>query len=124
MNRVAVFFATAILSANVPAHAELAMVSATPAAGTTVAAPGTIELRMSEPLVPNLSGAAMVMTSMPGMADHAPMKMPAATSIAADGRSIVLKPSRKLPAGSYRVDWHAGSAATPRVTGTHLFSVK
>lgn len=124
MNRVAVFATVAAMFGAAPAIAHPKVVSATPAAGSTVAAPSAIALTLSEKLMPKLSGATMVMTGMPGMADHAPMKMPVATSIGADGKTITLKPSKKLPAGLYRVDWYAVSGDTHRVTGKHEFAVK
>ena len=123
MNRLALLAAVAALTA-APAFAHTKIVSATPAAGATVASPATIELKVSEKLMPKLSGATVVMAGMPGMANHAPMKIPAVSSIGKDGSTITLKPSKKLPAGSYRVDWYAVSGDTHRVTGTHEFSVK
>ncbi len=107
-----------------PAFAHPKVVSATPAAGSTVAAPAKITLQMSEALTPKLSGATLTMTGMPGMADHAPMAMAAKSSIGPDGKSLMLMPTKKLPAGHYRVDWHGVSSDTHRVTGTHEFDVK
>jgi methionine-rich copper-binding protein CopC len=124
MNRAVALAASLVLAGQAPALAEPTLVTADPAANASVASPRTIELRLSEPVVPKLSGASLVMTSMPGMADHAPMKMQATTSIAPDGKTIVLKPAKKLPAGSYRIEWHAASPDAERVSGTHLFSVR
>jgi methionine-rich copper-binding protein CopC len=123
MNRLATF-AAAVSFGTAPALALPSLVSATPAAGSTIASPSSIALTLSEAVTPRLSGATMVMTGMPGMADHAPMKMPVTTSIAADGKTITLKPSKKLPSGTYRVDWHAASREAQRATGTHGFTVK
>jgi methionine-rich copper-binding protein CopC len=124
MNRLAVLAAVATLAVATPVLAHPKVVSATPAAGAAVASPRSIELRMSETLMPRLSGASMVMTGMPGMASHAPMKMTATTTIGADGKTIRLTPAKKLPAGNYRIDWHAVAGDTHRVTGTHEFAVK
>jgi methionine-rich copper-binding protein CopC len=124
MNRVAIFATVAALLGAAPALAHPKVVSATPAQGSTVASPATIALTLSETLMPKLSGATMVMTGMPGMANHAPMKMPTTTTISPDGKTITLKPSKKLATGTYRVDWYAVSSDTHRVTGTHDFAVK
>ena len=124
MNRLSLLAAAAALVVTAPALAHTKIVSANPAAGAAVASPAVIELKTSEKLMPKLSGATLTMTSMPGMANHGEMKMPVATSVAKDGSTIVLKPSKKLAAGSYRVDWYAVSGDTHRVTGTHAFSVK
>ncbi len=107
-----------------PALAHPKVVTANPAAGATVAAPSQITLQLSEPLVAKLSGATLTMTGMPGMANHAPMTVAVKSSVGADGKTLVLAPSKKLPAGQYRVDWYAVSGDTHRVTGTHAFSVK
>ncbi|MDB5662997.1 MAG: copC [Sphingomonas bacterium] len=124
MNRLAVLAAVATLAVATPVLAHPKVVSATPATGAAVASPRSIELRMSETLMPRLSGASMVMTGMPGMPGHAPMKMTATTTIGADGKTIRLTPAKKLPAGNYRIDWHAVAGDTHRVTGTHEFAVK
>lgn len=107
-----------------PAFAHPELVSGIPAAGSTVAAPARISLQMSETLVPQMSGATLTMTGMPGMASHPPMTMPAKTSVGPDGKTLILMPAKKLPAGHYRVDWHGVSSDTHRITGTHEFDVK
>ena len=104
------------------AHPRL--VSATPAANAAVAPTTTIKLDFSERLTPKLSSATLVMTGMPGMKDHPPMKMPATSQVAADGKSIVLTSARPLVRGTYRVDWVVIGADTHRITGTHAFTVK
>jgi methionine-rich copper-binding protein CopC len=106
-----------------PAFAEPRLVTADPPAGRTVAAPAEIRLTLSEPLSARQTGAALTMTGMPGMADHPPMAMPVRTTIGADGRTLSLRPTKKLPAGQYRIDWHTAGEGG-RVTGTHLFAVR
>lgn len=110
--------------AAVPALAHPKVTAASPAAGAAVASPKEITLQMSEKLMPKLSGATLTMTSMPGMADHGPMKVAVATTIGGDGKTIILKPAKKLPAGTYLVEWHAVTADTHRITGKHEFAVK
>jgi methionine-rich copper-binding protein CopC len=121
LHRIAIL---ALALAAVPALAHPKVEASTPAAGATVAAPAQISLQMSEPLVAKLSGATLTMTGMPGMADHAPMVIAVKSSVGPDGKTLLLSPTKKLPAGHYRVDWHVVSTDTHRVVGTHEFSVK
>jgi methionine-rich copper-binding protein CopC len=64
------------------------------------------------------------MTGMPGMADHAPMKMQIKVSASSDPNTMVITPVQPLTAGTYRVEWRAVSADTHAVTGTVPFKVK
>ncbi|WP_430636021.1 copper homeostasis periplasmic binding protein CopC [Sphingomonas hankookensis] len=105
------------------AHPKL--LSATPAANATAPRTGTVRLMFSERLMPRLSTATLVMTGMPGTADHPDMKMPGvSTTLSPDGKAIVLTSATPLPAGSYRVDWAVVGADTHRITGKHAFSVR
>lgn len=123
VHRIAVLM-LALATATAPALAHPKVSASSPAAGATVAAPKQITLQMSEPLVAELSGATLTMTGMPGMADHAPMAVTVKSSVGPDRKTLLLTPTKKLPAGNYRVDWHAVSGDTHRITGTHEFSVK
>jgi hypothetical protein len=115
--------ATLLTPAAAFAHPKL--VAATPAANATVAQTTAVKLTFSERLMPRLSTATLIMTGMPGMANHPDMKMTGVTSsVAADGKSIVLTSANPLPAGSYRADWVIIGADTHRITGKHSFSVR
>lgn len=104
------------------AHPKL--LSSTPAENAEVAAPETIELHFSESLMPQFSAASLVMTGMPGMSGHSPMKMAIKVSGANDPKTMVITPTQPLTAGTYRVDWRAVSSDTHPVTGSVPFSVK
>lgn len=100
------------------------VVSAKPAANAKAARTKVVTLTFNERLMPKLSSATLVMTGMPGMANHAPMKMSGVTSkVAPNGKSLVLTSAKALSTGTYRVDWVAVSSDTHRVTGTHTFSI-
>ncbi|MBP0619728.1 copper homeostasis periplasmic binding protein CopC [Cupriavidus consociatus] len=114
--------AAALASSAALAHPRL--VTSSPADKAEVAAPQKIELTFSEDLVTQFSGANLVMTGMPGMASHAPMKMAARVSASSDPKAMVITPAQPLPAGSYRVEWRAVSADTHPVTGNFSFTVK
>ncbi|PZN92891.1 MAG: copper resistance protein CopC [Alphaproteobacteria bacterium] len=108
-----------------PAFAQAKLVASTPTASATVAKPGKIILTFSEKVMPNLTSVDLVMTGMPGMADHQPMKMTGFTSaISADGKTLTLLMKRALPSGSYDVRWHAAGADTQRTEGSFAFTVK
>lgn len=121
----AVMVAFAALLTPAAAFAHPRLVAATPSAKATVGQTRTIRLTFSERLMPTLSKATLTMTGMPGMVNHAPMKVTAVTSaVAANGKALVLTAARPLAAGSYRVDWVIVGADSHRIAGAHTFSVK
>jgi len=122
--RFAFVLAAAALVAPLPAFAHPKLVSATPAPNATTAATARLQLVFSERLVAQFSGADVVMTEMPGMKMHGPMKMPVKASLAEDGKTLVLTLAKPLPKGSYRVDWRVVSADTHRVQGNYSFKVQ
>ncbi|WP_080895000.1 copper homeostasis periplasmic binding protein CopC, partial [Ralstonia solanacearum] len=99
----------AVLASSV-AFAHPKLVASTPADKAEVAAPAKIELQFSETLMTQFSGANLVMVGMPGMSDHAPMKVAAKVSGGDDARTMVITPAQPLMPGSYRVDWRGGAA--------------
>lgn len=119
-----VLVAAAALVASAAAFAHPKLVSSTPADQAEVAAPARIELQFSENLVKQFSGANLLMTGMPGMADHSPMKMAAAVSGGDDPKTMVIVPKSPLVPGTYRVEWRAVSSDTHPVNGTITFKVK
>ncbi|WP_236177187.1 MULTISPECIES: copper homeostasis periplasmic binding protein CopC [Pseudomonas] len=110
-----------LLSTLAQAHPKL--LSSTPAEGADGAAPGKIELRFSEDLLTQFSGAKLVMTEMPGMA-HSPMPMKAKVSAGSDPKTMLITPLSPLPAGTYKVEWRAVSSDTHPITGNVTFKVK
>jgi methionine-rich copper-binding protein CopC len=122
--RFAPILAIAALVAPLPAFAHPKLVSATPAPDAATAPTARLQLVFSERLVAQFSGAELVMTEMPGMKTHGPMRMPVKASVAEDGNTLVLTLAKPLPKGGYRVDWHAVSADTHRVQGNYSFKVQ
>ncbi|UVM25603.1 copper homeostasis periplasmic binding protein CopC [Pseudomonas sp. B21-021] len=110
-----------LLSTLAQAHPKL--LTSTPAEGADGAAPGKIELRFSEDLLTQFSGAKLVMTEMPGMA-HSPMPMKAKVSAGSDPKTMLVTPLSPLPAGTYKVEWRAVSSDTHPITGNVTFKVK
>ncbi|WP_354677199.1 copper homeostasis periplasmic binding protein CopC [Cupriavidus plantarum] len=114
--------AAAVASSVAFAHPKL--VSSTPADKAEVSAPQKIELKFSENLMTQFSGANLVMTGMPGMAGHAPMKVAAKVSGSEDPNTMVITPAQPLVPGTYRVDWRAVSSDTHPINGNIGFTVK
>lgn len=110
------------------ASAHPKLLSSTPKANTTVTAPSGVVMRFSEPLVAKFSGASLSMTSMmmDGKMMEMPMDMGAMTAALdpSDSKVLVLKPKSRLMVGGYKLDWHAVSTDTHRVTGTLTFTIK
>ena len=106
------------------AQAHTKLVASSPAANATVTKPTKIMLTFSEKVVPAFSGAELVMTTMPGMAMHEPMKMGFTSAMSADGKTMTLLMKRALPTGTYKLSWHAAGTDTHRMTGDYSFMVK
>ena len=113
---------TALAPAALLAHVELA--ASTPAAGAKAKAPRTITLTFSQPVIPASAAASIIMTAMPGMANHGEMMIRNFTaSWAADGKTMTLALKKPLPAGSYDVRWQATASDGHAVTGSVSFDV-
>ena len=113
--------AVALLSIAGTANAHPKLLSVTPAANATIAAPAHINLRFSEKLMPAFSKAELTMAAMPGMGA---MKMASATTVAVDGKTLVVTPKTRLARGRYIVGWRVVSSDTHKVTGRTAFAVK
>lgn len=105
--------------------APVALVGATPAADAAARDVRSLALRFSAPLEAGKSGAEIVMTAMPGMAHHQPMKVTGfGTALADGGRTLALTLPRALPAGTYRVSWHAAASDGQHGEGSYSFTVR
>ncbi|MGZ0713909.1 copper homeostasis periplasmic binding protein CopC [Pseudomonas palleroniana] len=120
----AVLWAGLIASLAASAHPKL--LSSTPAEGAKGAPPAVIELRFSENLLTQFSGAKLTMTDMtdmPGM-PNSPMPVKASVAASADPKVMLIKPASTLVTGTYRVDWRAVSSDTHPILGNVVFSVQ
>ena len=107
------------------AQAHTKVVASTPAANTAVAPMKAVSITFNEKTVPAFSGADVVMTAMPGMASHKPMKLNGLkTAWNANGKTLTLTAARPLPKGTYQVSWHAAGTDTHRTQGTYNFTVR
>lgn len=119
MNRALLVLAAAgVLAVASEASAHAHLTGANPAANATVAAPKQLTLRFSEKLNPKFSGLTVTMPQMKNMA------VAANVAVGKDGKTLVATPKEALPAGAYKVTWHAVTADTHRVQGAYGFTVK
>ena len=116
----ALIAATAVVGGGT-ASAHPKLLSVTPAANATVATPVHVALRFSEKLVPAFSKADLTMAAMSGTAA---VRKPSTAALASDGRTLVITPTGRLPAGRYTVSWHVVSTDTHKAAGTYAFAVR
>lgn len=101
------------------------VVESTPAQGATVSGPRVVTLTFNQPqLVPSF-GVSIVMTAMPGMANHGEMIIRNFTPGWSNGnRKLTLTLRQPLRAGTYDIRWQAAGADGHRMTGKVTFQVK
>jgi len=116
--------AVALLLAPVAAGAHTKLVGSTPAANSTVSKVTKIDLKFNEKVIASTVKTELVMTGMPGMANHAPMKIPYSSAMGKDGKSMTLMAKRPLTPGTYKVKWSAAGADTHRMGSEFSFTVK
>jgi len=118
------FTVAAVLLGSAAAAAQPRLAGSEPAPDSEAAAPARVTLRFDAPLVVRSSAARLVMTGMPGMADHPPMPVAVTVSAGEEPGTMWLTPRQPLVAGSYRVDWRAVSPDSQPVTGSVGFRVR
>lgn len=117
--------ATLLLASSNPALAHAQLVAATPAQGSTVSAPRTLSLTFSEPMLIQTVAFSVVMTAMPGMADHGEMVIRNFTPAwSEENRKLTLNLKKPLQAGTYDLRWQAAGADGHRMSGKVTFNVK
>lgn len=119
---IAAALAVGLSPATVSAHTKL--VSSTPAANTTASKVTSVNLVFSEKIMASTLKTELVMTGMPGMANHAPMKIATTSHMGKDGKSVMLMAKRALTPGTYKVTWSAAGADTHRMGSEFSFTVK
>ncbi|MGL3822661.1 copper homeostasis periplasmic binding protein CopC [Sphingopyxis sp. R3-92] len=106
------------------AHAHAKLVASSPTANASVSKVASVRLTFNEKLIASTVRAELVMTGMPGMANHAPMRMPTTAQMGKDGKSMTLLLKRALVPGTYKVKWSAAGADTHRMGSEFSFTVK
>jgi len=116
--------ALALMLAPTAALAHAKLVSSTPAANATVSKVTSISLRFNEKLVAATVKTELLMTGMPGMANHAPMKIATTSAMGKDGKSMTLLVKRALVPGTYKLKWSAAGADSHPMGSEFSFTVK
>lgn len=116
LSAVVVALIVAVLSGGLAfAHPQLQ--ASDPVAGATTASPKQIKITFNEVVIPKFSGIeirdTMGRTIAVGKSQIDP----------ANKKLLVVPVKEELSPGEYRIDWHAVSDDTHRVTGTYSFSV-
>lgn len=106
----------ALIAGQAQAHARL--LSATPRAGSTVAAPQALRLRYSEAIT---AGASHVALAGPG---GAAVATGAITLGARDKRLVIVPIIAKLTPGAYKVTWTMHTPDDHNTDGAFAFTVK
>lgn len=123
---VAILASLALLSIPGGALAHTRLLSSSPSANAAVpsADARSINLVFNERVIASTVNVELVMTGMPGMRDHSPMKVAFSSMMGKDGKSIMLMPRRALAPGTYKVRWSAAGADTHRMGSEFSFSVR
>ena len=116
--------AIAAMFAATPLLAHPSLVTAKPSANSTVAPTNRIDLVFNEKIMPANTRMQLMMTSMPGMANHAPMKMPISVMMGKDGKSVMVMMKKPLTTGGYELRWMASGDDKEIVSGKYAFRVK
>lgn len=109
-----------------PGWAHVKVVASTPAEGAVAKRVNSVTMTFSDALVPAKTGTELVMTAMPGMANHGLMYIRNYVPSWSDGnRKLTLTLKKPLQAGSYVVKWKATGMADGHVmSGEIKFDVK
>lgn len=124
--RIPAFMAAMALSSLAPTalQAHVQLTASIPAAGTETKPPKEITLTFSQSVDPATAAASIIMTAMPGMANHGEMPIRNFTaSFSDEGKTMILALKKPLPAGTYEVRWQA-AADGHGMSGTVVFDVR
>jgi methionine-rich copper-binding protein CopC len=123
--RLPALFAAAALTLAAPALAHVKVASSTPAEGSTVAAPKTVVLNFSDTLLPTKTGVELVMTAMPGHANHGIMPIKNFVPAWSNGnRTLTLNLRQPLRTGTYEARWQSTGGDGHKMAGKVTFVVK
>ena len=117
--------AVALLASSTPAIAHNSVIASAPTQGSHVSAPRTLSIMFKEPVSVPTAAFSVVMTAMPGMADHGEMVIRNFTPAWSDeNRKLTLTLKKPLQAGTYDIRWQAAGADGHRMSGKVTFNVK
>lgn len=119
---LAMVSAPLVLPATVLAHTKV--IASMPAEGAKVGSARVVTLTFNEALLPPTAAASIVMTAMPGMANHGEMAIRNFTTAWSNGnKTMTLNLKKPLAKGTYEVRWQAAGADGHRMTGKVSFII-
>lgn len=119
-----IVLAAVALTAPSAALAHAKVVASSPAHGSNVAKPRAVTLTFSEALLPPTAATSIIMTAMPGAANHGEMAIRNFTTGWSNGnKTMTLKLRQPLRPGTYDVRWQAAGADGHRMKGSVSFTV-
>ena len=126
MPAIRILAALTLLPLTVPvALAHIRVTASTPADGATARAPRTITVTFSDAMLPAKTATDLVMTAMPGVANHGEMMIRNYQPTWSDGnRRLTLNLRQPLRSGTYELRWRSTGADGHRMNGTVHFKVK
>lgn len=123
--RLPALLAAATLALSAPALAHVTIASSTPAEGATVIAPKTVVLTFSDALNPARTGVELVMTAMPGHANHGIMPIRNFVLAWSNGnRTLTLTLRQPLRTGTYEARWQSTGSDGHKMAGKVTFVVR
>jgi methionine-rich copper-binding protein CopC len=123
--RFPALIAAAALALSGPALAHVQVTSASPANGSVANAPRTVVLHFSDSLIPARAGVELVMTAMPGHADHGVMPIRNFTPAWSNAnKKLALNLRQPLRTGTYEARWQASGADGHKMAGKLTFQVR
>ena len=106
------------------ASAQLAIASAKPAVNSNVSKVTSVSMQFNKRVTPASVRAELIMTAMPGMSNHPPMKISITSAMTRDGKTLTITPKRVLVPGTYKVSWNATATDGQAMAGNYSFTAR
>lgn len=123
--RLPMLIAAAALTLSAPALAHVKIASASPTEGSTANAPKSVVLNFSDSLIPAKTGVELIMTAMPGHANHGEMPiknfLPAWSN---SNKTLTLNLRQPLRTGTYEARWQSTGGDGHKMAGKLTFKVR
>ena len=123
--RLPMLIAAAALTMSAPALAHVKIASASPAEGSTANAPKSVVLNFSDSLIPAKTGVELIMTAMPGHANHGEMPIKNFLPAWSNGnKTLTLSLRQPLRTGTYEARWQSTGGDGHKMAGKLTFKVR
>lgn len=123
--RLPMLIAAAALTLSAPALAHVKIASASPAEGSMANAPKSVVLNFSDSLIPAKTGVELIMTAMPGHANHGEMPIKNFLPAWSNGnKTLTLSLRQPLRTGTYEARWQSTGGDGHKMAGKLTFKVR